>query len=116
VSFELAQKLTVAQITLDPGVIRSVLVEAMAEWPEEMARARVRVNPDDLAVVRAMLEVDAPQTVWQWIEDPALERGGCIIDTRAVGLDLTLERRREAMAMALGLAPPQVDDAELGDA
>lgn len=117
VAFELAQKLTVAQITLAPDVIRSVLMEAMAEWPEELARARVRVNPADLAVVRAMLEADAPQTVWQWVEDPSIERGGCIIDTKAVSMDLTLERRREALASALGLAPPlEVDDTEPDDA
>lgn len=116
VAFELAQKLAVAQITLDRDAIRNVLMEAMAEWPEDLARARVRVNPGDLAVVRAMLEADAPQTVWQWIEDPSIERGGCIIDTKAVSLDLTLERRREALAVALGLAPHEVDDIGLDDA
>jgi flagellar assembly protein FliH len=116
VAFELAQKLAVAQITLDRDAIRSVLMEAMAEWPEDLARARVRVNPGDLTVVRAMLEADAPQTVWQWIEDPNIERGGCIIDTKAVSLDLTLERRREALAVALGLAPHEVDDTGLDDA
>lgn len=111
VAFSLAEKLAAAQIKLDRNTIRGVLAEAMAEWPDEVARARVRVNPADLAVVRALLETDVPQTVWQWVEDPAIERGGCIIDTKGVSLDLTLERRREALAAALGLISA-ADEAE----
>jgi flagellar assembly protein FliH len=117
VAFELANKLVAAEVQLNREAIRGVLHEALAEWPEELARARIRVNPEDAAAVRALLAQETPHTTWQWVEDPAIERGGCVIDTKSVSMDLTLEKRREALATALGLlAAPGTDDIEADDA
>ncbi|RXZ44150.1 FliH/SctL family protein [Crenobacter cavernae] len=102
-AFELASELSRVTVAANPDSLRNLLAEALADWREELARARVRVHPDDLSTVRAFLEAEAPATVWQWQEDAALERGGCVIDTRTVSLDLSMETRRAALAAALGL-------------
>lgn len=117
VAFELANKLVAAEVQLNRNAIRGVLHEALAEWPEELGRARIRVNPEDAAAVRALLAQETPNTTWQWVEDPAVERGGCIIDSKSVNMDLTLEKRREALAAALGLLEaPGAGDTEADDA
>ncbi|TCP15745.1 flagellar assembly protein FliH [Crenobacter luteus] len=102
-AFELAAELTRVTVASRPDALRALLAEALADWREDLGRARVRVHPDDLATVRDFLETEAPATVWQWQEDATLERGGCVIDTRSVSLDLSLEARRAALAAALGL-------------
>ncbi|MDN0074177.1 flagellar assembly protein FliH [Crenobacter sp. SG2303] len=99
----LAGKLVGNEIATNPTVLEPLLRDALLALPPSLKAARLRVNPADLAVVRRFLEREAPQTVWQWVEDPLLERGGCLIDSDGARLDLTLARRREALAASLGL-------------
>jgi len=99
----LAGKLVGNEIATNPTVLEPLLREALLALPPSLKAARLRVNPADLEVAHRFLEREAPQTVWQWVEDPLLERGGCLIDSDGARLDLTLARRREALAASLGL-------------
>jgi flagellar assembly protein FliH len=56
-----------------------------------------------LAAAREFLKQETPETAWQWIEDPQMRRGGCVIDASSVRLDMALETRLEALSRALGL-------------
>jgi len=106
----LASKLVGHELVANPTALEPLLRDALLALPPTLKAARLRVNPADLAVVRRFLEREAPQTVWQWVEDSAIERGGCLIDSDGARLDLTLARRRQALAAALGLGAQETGD------
>ncbi|AXE33875.1 FliH/SctL family protein [Chromobacterium phragmitis] len=99
----LAQKLAQQKMAVDEQALLPLLQAALAELPSTLANARLRVHPADLAVARDFLQQEMPETAWQWVEDPQMSRGGCVIDASSVRLDLTLETRLAAMSRALGL-------------
>lgn len=102
-AWQLAQKLLQQQLQQDAQAVLPLLQAALSELPSTLSSARLRVNPADLAAAREFLQLETPETVWQWIEDPAISRGGCVIDTTSVRLDMTVETRLAAMNRALGL-------------
>ncbi|WP_024301854.1 flagellar assembly protein FliH [Pseudogulbenkiania sp. MAI-1] len=108
-SVGLAERLVAAHLACDPCALESVLRQALSDLPATLGQARLRVNPDDLEVARAFLQQETPETVWQWLPDPSIARGGCIIDTAHLRLDLTLTARLDALKSALGLEPSTDD-------
>ncbi|POZ60478.1 flagellar assembly protein FliH [Chromobacterium alticapitis] len=102
-AWQLAQKLTQQQLRRDGEALLPLLQSALSELPSTLSSARLRVNPADLDAAREFLRLETPETVWQWIEDPAIARGGCVIDTTSVRLDMTMETRLAALSLALGL-------------
>lgn len=99
----LAQKLVQQKIDQDEQVLLPLLQAALAELPSTLSSARLRVNPADLAAARDFLRQETPETAWQWVEDPQMRRGGCVIDASSVRLDMALETRLAALSRALGL-------------
>jgi flagellar assembly protein FliH len=102
-SVRLAERLVSAHLAADPAAIEPLLREALASLPATLAQGRLRVNPLDVEVARAFLGQERPETVWQWIEDPAVARGGCLLETPSLSQDLTLPSRMRALSRALGL-------------
>ncbi|WP_227107858.1 FliH/SctL family protein [Chromobacterium rhizoryzae] len=102
-ALELAGQLSHGLARQNPLLIQELLREALEDLPATLAQARLRLNPADLAVAREFLAQETPETQWQWIEDPEVERGGCVIDTAALRLDLTMNTRIAAMRKALGM-------------
>jgi flagellar assembly protein FliH len=109
----LAERLVAAHLAADPAAIEPLLRESLGALPATIAQGRLRVNPQDLDVARSFLGQERPETAWQWIEDPAVARGGCLLETPSLTQDLTLPSRMRALSRALGLEP--VDPAEEGD-
>ncbi|AXT47078.1 MULTISPECIES: flagellar assembly protein FliH [Chromobacterium] len=110
-ALELAGQLSHGLARQNPLLIQELLREALDDLPATLAQARLRLNPADLEVAREFLAQETPETQWQWIEDPEVERGGCVIDTAALRLDLTMGTRIAAMRKALGMddEPPAAD-------
>ena len=101
---EMAEKIVAAQLTLDPAVVLNIVHEAL-----ETARAREQavlyVNPEQMAMVeerRQELEPALPPgTVLQIIGDPAVEPGGCRVETADGRVDASLKARWQALQEAL---------------
>ena len=108
-AMQLAERLAGEHLAQSDTAIIAQLRQVLGELPATMSQARLRVNPADLAAVRQFLQQETPETQWQWIEDPHIQRGGCIIDTAALQLDLRLASRLAALRSAMGL------DAERND-
>jgi len=102
-AMQLAERLAGEHVANSDSAILAQLRQILNELPSSMSQARLRVNPADLAAARQFLEQETPETQWQWIEDPNIQRGGCIIDTSALRLDLRLASRLAALQAALGL-------------
>ncbi|TDR82932.1 FliH/SctL family protein [Paludibacterium purpuratum] len=107
---KLAERLVAAHLAADPRAIEPLLRQALAALPATLAQGRLRVNPLDLGVARAFLQQERPETVWQWIEDASVPRGGCLVETPSLSQDLTHPARLAAMSRALGLAEETDDD------
>jgi len=86
------------EIRSDPGVVVGAVREALAALPGTARRVRVYVNPDDLELVREALAIDAGDEAWRLAEDPALERGGCRIESESSRVDASIETRLTAIA------------------
>ena len=98
-----AEQIVAARIALDDKAVLPVLQAALDDIGHGLAQARVRANPEDLAVIQAFAQERHPATQWQWLPDEAIERGGCIVDSGTVRLDLTLPPRLAALRQALGV-------------
>ncbi|MBV8047819.1 MAG: flagellar assembly protein FliH [Paludibacterium sp.] len=107
---KLAERLVAAHLAVDPRAIEPLLREALAALPSTLTQGRLRVNPQDLEVARAFLQQERPETLWQWVDDPSVPRGGCLLETPSLSQALTQPVRLAAMARALGLAEEAGDD------
>lgn len=108
-ALQLAERLAAEHIARSDSAIIAQLRQVLNELPATMSQARLRVNPQDLEAARQFLQQETPETQWQWIEDPQIQRGGCVIDTTALQLDLRLASRLAALSNALGVDAAQDD-------
>jgi flagellar assembly protein FliH len=98
----IARHLVRRELRADPGQILAVVQQAAAVLPAGSRRIRLYVNPEDAAVIRGhMTELSEPGGAWQVIEDPALMRGGCRVETEHSRIDASIERRLAAIAADL---------------
>ena len=102
-ALECTEKLLATQLLLDPMAILPVIKEALAELPAELNRVRIRLHPVDKEAVAHILEQDQPGTEWQWIEDPQVERGGCMIETQSGRINSTLSSKLKGLKDRLGI-------------
>jgi flagellar assembly protein FliH len=72
---------------------------------------RLRVHPDDAAIIQPHLNSDPSAQGWRLIPDAAIARGGCIAETALGRIDATLQTRWRRVTASLG---PQEPHASLG--
>ncbi|MDC7716097.1 FliH/SctL family protein [Vogesella sp. DC21W] len=98
-----AEQIVSSKIVLDRNAVLPVLQAALDELGHSLLQARVRAHPEDMAVIQAFAQERFAAVSWQWVADEAVARGGCVVDTGSVKLDLTLPPRLAALRQALGL-------------
>lgn len=72
---------------------------------------RLRVHPDDLALVQPHLAEDPSARHWRMQADPSIERGGCIAETSLGNIDATLQTRWQRVTASLGHNMPWMTSA-----
>ena len=108
---EVEQQLTLLALTVgkqmvrrelktDPAQVIAVIRESVARLPAAARDIRVHLNPEDAAVVRELLATPAGDRAWTIVEDPSLQRGGCIVRTDTSQLDARLDSRLNAIVSA----------------
>ncbi|MEJ2480919.1 MAG: flagellar assembly protein FliH, partial [Acidihalobacter sp.] len=88
-----ARQLVRRELQTSPDEIVAVVREALGVLPSHSNDIRVVMHPDDAQLVREVLSDTAQERAWRIVEDPALTRGGCRIDTDVSRVDATLEHR-----------------------
>jgi len=63
---------------------------------------RLRLHPDDLALVQPHLDDDPAARRWRLQADPGMERGGCVAETALGNIDASLQTRWQRVVGALG--------------
>jgi len=87
----------------DPAQMITLVRECLQQLPLGAREVRVRLHPEDAAVVRDKLAPTSGAGAWTLVEDPTLARGGCLIESEHSRLDARFESRINAViASALG--------------
>jgi flagellar assembly protein FliH len=93
-----ARRVVAHELATRPELIVQAVRQAAAALPAATRELRVRLHPDDLALLR---ELDAAEPHWQLVAEPALERGDCLLESERSRLDARLETRLAAMIDAV---------------
>ena len=111
-SMATARQIIRREITINPEQIVAVVKEAISILPSASQRIKVYLNPFDAEIIRESLQLSSDDSAkenptmeerWSIIEDPALNRGGCHIDTENSHIDASIETRlAEIAARILG--------------
>lgn len=88
----LAEKLLKKESSLDAQHIHSLVHESLDYLPIKARDVRVRLNPDDIALLN-QAEIDTNDQVWSCVSDSSVRAGGCIIESDTSHIDATIETR-----------------------
>jgi flagellar assembly protein FliH len=110
---EVEQQLTMLALTVgkqmvrrelktDPSQVIGVIRESVGRLPAAARDVRVYLHPQDAAIVRELLATPSANEprAWSVVEDPALQRGGCIVRSEASQIDARLDSRLNAVVAA----------------
>ena len=90
----LAKGVIKTELETNDNVIFQALSEGLKALPIGEKAYQIRLNPDDLKLVKTHFSEDEiAKHNWQFIEEASLLRGGCDIVTNSNGVDVTIERR-----------------------
>ncbi len=100
-ALEMARQLLHNSLTKHPELVVEVVREAMQSLPPFGEHAQLLLNPKDAELVRTHIGEQLMHSKWKLIEDPAIERGGCRVQTASIEIDGTLPTRWQRMAATL---------------
>ena len=87
----LARQIIHREIRLHPEAITLVVREDLESLPMARRNTKIVLHPEDLPLVLAAL--GESERGIRLLEDPALSRGGCRVETDNSRIDATLEQR-----------------------
>lgn len=92
-AIEIAKKIVRREVRIDDQIILAMIKVALS-YVGDARKMRIRVNPEDLQVVRQslpqMTDFESAATAPELIGDPAVERGGFVIESDAGMVDARL--------------------------
>jgi len=97
----LARQIVRRELKADPSQIIGVIRDAIAALPVAARDVRVRMHPEDAAVVRLHLAPTESERAWQIVEDPVMARGGCEVVSANSRVDARIETRFGALLSEL---------------
>jgi flagellar biosynthesis/type III secretory pathway protein FliH len=89
------------EVRSDDALVRELAARAVAEFPQDHA-VQVRINPDDLATLRAAFAESGRPGELRWIADARVERGGCVVEGRDRIVDGRVDTALERIYRTLG--------------
>ncbi|WP_372872562.1 flagellar assembly protein FliH [Shewanella sp.] len=93
-SMALARQILLNELKTHPEHILAALREGIDCLPIKEQQVKVRLNPDDLALLQQIYDhSELERNRWQLESDPLLSRGGLIIDSHRSRVDMRLEER-----------------------
>ncbi|MGQ5523720.1 flagellar assembly protein FliH [Chitinimonas sp. PSY-7] len=115
IALAVAKQVMRTTLVVEPDRILAVIREALNSLPELQGSLKLELHPDDLALVKVMLATEALSGQWRLEPNPDIERGGCLMSSANIDLDLTVATRWKRIVEALGRGDVELaDDNELG--
>ena len=97
----IARRVIDDELRTEPERIVKLVPRAVADLPAGSRDVKVRLNPDDARLLHEHLPDGDGEATWRLVEDPAIRRGGCKVETPQSSIDATLERRLDAVVEAI---------------
>lgn len=91
-AIEIAKKVVHRQVTIDSEVALTLARVALARI-HNRAQAKIYLHPDDFAYVTNHLDSSASGSSVELVEDRAISRGGCLIETEMGDIDARIEQQ-----------------------
>lgn len=103
---DIARQVVRQELSVNPNALQPVVREAVGMLVTEGRPATVRLNPIDMEAMAQPLreELDGPGV--QWMADPAVPAGGCLVESAGTVVDGSLDKRWQRAIAALGLQSP----------
>ncbi|MFV8833605.1 flagellar assembly protein FliH [Aquisalimonas sp.] len=97
----LARQVIRRELQMQPGEILGVIRESVALLPLAERDVTVRVHPEDHRFLQELLGEESDERAWTLVDDPALSRGGCVVQAQRARVDASLETRLAQLASQL---------------
>ncbi len=94
----IARHLVRRELRAAPGEVVGVVRETLRHLPVAGRATTVRLNPEDVEIVRGALSLGEEIGTWRLEPDPLIARGGCIVETESSRIDASVESRLAAIA------------------
>lgn len=101
-ALDLAKAMLKTALAIRPDHILPVVTEAIGYLPTVQQPAILFLHPEDAVLVRDRMGEELPDGVWRIVDDAALDRGGCRLETGTNQVDATTSARWQRIAAALG--------------
>lgn len=101
-ALRVAEQVLHSTLNAEPERIVDLVRDVLQVEGSHQGLLRLRLNPDDLELVDRYLQEDGTVSQWRLLADPAIERGGCIVETALGNIDATLQTRWQRVVSALG--------------
>ncbi len=101
-ALDVAKAMLKTALPVKPELVLPAVDDAMRHLPTLQPPVLLQLHPDDAALVEAQMGDGLATHGWRLQEDPAIERGGCRIETGTNQVDAELATRWQRIAAALG--------------
>lgn len=112
-SCDIARQVVRQELKVNTRHLRAVIGEALEQMVEDGLPATVRMNPEDLALMKGALLETLGESAPEMVADPDITPGGCLIQSPSSTVDATLEKRWARAVGNLGLSlewAPEAND------
>ncbi len=90
----MAEAVIAVECKTNPQVILKTLSDATAVLPLQTEHIQIKLHPDDIAVIEQHFSAEQlAERHWQLRADPAVERGGCLLETPLSSMDRSIKHR-----------------------
>jgi flagellar assembly protein FliH len=96
----LARSLVREALAVRPEIIEAIVRESVRDVPPFGQSMRLRLHPDDAVLLAEHMSKELGAD-WSIVEDPAMSRGGCRIESSAGEIDASMETRWQKLCAAL---------------
>lgn len=101
-ALEVARQILRQSVQVKPDLLLGVIREALVQLPHFNQSAHLTLHPEDASWVRTAMGDQLLHSGWKILEDVAMERGGCRLNTAHSQIDASLEHRWKTVVAALG--------------
>ena len=101
-ALDMAQAMLCQTLELQPERLLAVIDQALQELPLVRPPAVLRLQPQDLELVKAARGSELQAAGWRLQADAQLARGGCLIETGDQQIDASLPARWQRLQHSLG--------------
>jgi flagellar assembly protein FliH len=101
-ALDLAKAMLKTVLAVQPERVLPIVNEAIGYLPTLQQPALLFLNPDDAMLVRERMGTELASAGWRVLDEAAMERGGCRIETGSNQIDAATSSRWQRIAASLG--------------